>query len=374
MTAAMWWKVRQHEHALRLRLDLLRSLGVSHAVRRRRANTRHRHALVERRDRVSEEMWRDAAHALDANVTELSPTLLEFRLGAAVVRIRGQTTPFADPVSSEVADDKALAYRLLARAGLQIPEYTCVASRDFKGAVAFLEAAAGPCIVKPLRGAGGAGVTGEIRTRAHLRRALHAAGRIYRETLLERQVDGDSYRLLILDGRVLDVLRRSRPRIIGDGRSTIEQLMFREYDERIEREGPAGLKPFVVDLDCLFTLEGAGKDAQTVVPAGESVVVKTATNYNGPAETFVLPRPWPKTLVEPARGAAEALGVRLGGVDIVAPTVDRSLAESGGVILEVNAVPGLTHHYNVGSPADGNQIAVAILRDLFAGAANGAHS
>jgi D-alanine-D-alanine ligase-like ATP-grasp enzyme len=33
--------------------------------------------------------------------------------------------------------------------------------------------------------------------------------------------------------------------------------------------------------------------------------------------------------------------------------------------LEVNAAPGLTHHYNVADRGDGSRIAVAILRSLL---------
>jgi glutathione synthase/RimK-type ligase-like ATP-grasp enzyme len=44
-----------------------------------------------------------------------------------------------------------------------------------------------------------------------------------------------------------------------------------------------------------------------------------------------------------------------------------SLSESGGVITEVNATPGLHHHYNVHAPADSSAVAITILRRLLHG-------
>lgn len=356
----------QRRYALQAKADLIRSVGYSHAWRRAREDRRHRRALIGRRPQVADRMWRDAAAEIGAEVREISPTLLEFHLGGSWTRIRGQTTPFSDPVSDFVASDKPLAYRILGSAGLPVPasEIVDVAAR---GDASVLERIGLPCIVKPVRGGGGDGVIGEIRSADQLRRALVRVGKFDRQALIEHQAEGDSYRLLILDGEVLDVLRRRRPMLDGDGVATIEELMFREYARRITDEGPSGLKQFVVDLDCLFALERQGLTTSSVLPAGESVVVKTATNYNGPEETETWRGAVPAALSEPALLAASTLGVRLAGVDIVTNDPTVPLAEAGGVVLEVNAVPGLTHHYNVSDVTNATRIAVPILQALLHG-------
>jgi cyanophycin synthetase len=349
----------RQRNKLAFRLDLLRTLGVGHSTRRVLANTRHRRVLRGRQERVPDDMWRDAAAELGAEVRELAPMLLEFRLGQAVTRVRGQTTPFADPISEAVASDKPVAYRVLAQAGLPIPRHQLVGTGQTAAAEGFLARTGGPCIVKPARGRGGSGVTGEVRTGSQMRRALVSAGRFHGEALIEQQYPGDSYRLLILDGEILGIIRRPRPRVVGDGKSTIEQLMFRQYARRIKDEGPSGLKPFTVDLDCLFTLEQSGHTIRDVLEPAASVTIKTVTNYNGPDECLTVPPPYPEGLVTLARRAASALEVRLGGVDLVADDA------ADAVVLEVNAIPGLTHHYNVADPARAPRIAVPILASLL---------
>ena len=66
------------------------------------------------------------------------------------------------------------------------------------------------------------------------------------------------------------------------------------------------------------------------------------------------------------RAAAATLGVRLAGVDVVAPDVETPLVASGGVVLEVNPIPGLQHHYNVAEPEAATPVAVPVLEALFA--------
>jgi D-alanine-D-alanine ligase-like ATP-grasp enzyme len=53
-------------------------------------------------------------------------------------------------------------------------------------------------------------------------------------------------------------------------------------------------------------------------------------------------------------------------VDVVAPDVGSSLATSNGVVLEVNPIPGLHHHYNVAEPEAATPVAVLVLERLFA--------
>jgi cyanophycin synthetase len=351
-------------YRLQARADLVRAVGIRHAWRRVRADRRHRRVLLDRQPRVEQEMWCDAARELGAEVRVLAPGIFEFALQGKTARVRGQATPFSDRVSIDVADNKPLAYRILADAGLPVPAREVVEAGG-SARPELLGRLGAPVIVKPAGAEGGAGVTGEVRTPGQLRRALGQAWKWDDEALVEHQADGDTYRVLLLDGEVLGVLRRTRPRIVGDGRSRIDELILREYARRTEREGPSGLKHFAVDLDCVFTLAREGRAIDSVLATGESIVIKTATNYNGPEENHTVTGPAPAGIAEAARAAAAALGTRIAGVDIVTPDPARPLAEAGGVVLEANPVPALTHHYNVAESDDAARVAVPILRALL---------
>jgi cyanophycin synthetase len=195
---------------------------------------------------------------------------------------------------------------------------------------------------------------------------LRRAGSTSERLIVERQAVGDQFRILLLDGKVLDVIRRGLPQVVGDGTSTIEELMFTEYDRRNETDTTEGMKPFVVDLDCLFTLERQGLRLSSRPSKGAPVVVKSASNISGGQSCVTVREPVHPEVLHQARAAAAAVGVRLAGVDVLAPDLETPLASSNGVVLEVNPIPGLQHHYNVAEPEAATQVAVPVLEALFA--------
>lgn len=351
----------------RTRASLVRELGVAHSLRRWRTDRQLGKAAPARREAFTRWMWEDAAVGVGASFSEPSPRLFAFARDGLVVHVLGQRTPFADPVSIELASAKDLSYELLARADVRIPEHIVVRRDDHVAARSFLESGPVPVVVKPARGGGaGQGVTPSIETVSQLERALRRGGTTSELLVIDRQAVGEQFRFLLLDGEVLDVIRRDRPQVVGDGASTIEELMFAEYDRRVGTDSREGAKPFPVDLDCLFTLERQGLGISSRPPKGTTVVVKSASNISGGRDCVTVREPVAPEVVHEVRAAAAAVGVRLAGVDVLAPDVERPLASSDGVVLEVNPIPGLGHHYNVAEPEAATRVAVLVLEALFA--------
>jgi hypothetical protein len=150
------------------------------------------------------------------------------------------------------------------------------------------------------------------------------------------QASGTVYRLLFLEGELLDVLRRLVPRVTGDGRSTIGELVAAEDRRRMHTSGGAGLVLVSIDLDCLFRLENAGLTLDSALPIGRTVPVKLVMNQSGVADTETVRNRISPALVAEAAEAVRLVGLRLASVDVITPDPGRSLADAGGVILEVN--------------------------------------
>ncbi len=96
--------------------------------------------------------------------------------------------------------------------------------------------------------------------------------------------------------------------------------------------------------------------------AGAVIRLKQAINENAiqenePASGLLSPE-----IVTAAVRAANLVGLRLAGVDVICRDPSLPLAKGGGVILEVNAPPNLYYHSR-----DGRDVSVAraILRRLF---------
>jgi cyanophycin synthetase len=342
----------------------MRSTGPIHAWRSFRRDRALESLAAARRRSLTRELWEGAARELGATLTELAPNRCEIRRGSAATILTGQTTLLNSGHARALADSKPSAYKLLAEAGLPIPEHRAFDASDTSVARAFLECGPTPCILKPASGNGGDGVTGNIHCAAELRRAVVAASAFGPHLLIERQLVGDVVRFLVLDGEVIDAVQRLRPYITGDGSSTVEDLMIDEYERRIRGEGNTSLKPFAVDLDCLLTLKHSGVGLRDVLPSGAVLEVKAVTNYNRPEDNRTLEHISADFRAE-ASAAAAALGLRLAGVDVVAPTLTTSLSAGGGGVIDVNATPALHHHTLVANPGAAPPVTVLILRALL---------
>ena len=99
------------------------------------------------------------------------------------------------------------------------------------------------------------------------------------------------------------------------------------------------------------------------------MILKTVVNTNGPENNESVLHEIGEALVADVARAAELVGVRLAGIDVITPDPRRSLADAGGVILEVNATPGLHYHYDISNPEQGVPVLVPIMQELLSEAA-----
>ena len=352
---------------LAVRFDVARSISPGHAWRRYRyeADSARQSSGPRQLEPAYRAIWMDAAKAVGADLVELPGGFLELTANGAFTRVWRHWVMLDDAVTLRYALQKALVQQRLASSGLPVPESLEFGASDLGPALEFLERGPKPIVVKPVGDSGGSGVTSGVRTRDQLMRARLRAWRIDERLLVERQVEGDNYRFLFLDGTLLDVVRRRPPTVTGDGSSTIEQLIEAENVRRLQRADEILFWRLNVDLDCVFTLDSAGLSLRSVLPAGVTAPVKTVVNQNTIDDNETVREPITEDLIEEARRAAELSGVRLAGVDVLTADLSRPLAESGGAILEVNGTPGLTYHYEVVDAANATRVAVPILQALL---------
>jgi cyanophycin synthetase len=189
-------------------------------------------------------------------------------------------------------------------------------------------------------------VTTGVRSTFHLARAAAAAAAYGEQLLIEEQVEGDNYRLLYLDGELVDAFVRTPPGVTGDGRSTVAALVRAANDERLRKRAGLSQVLLTVDLDMRRTLAKQELTLRSVPAAGDRVVLKTVVNENGGADNACALDVLCPALVKECARAVRALRVRLAGVDVITRDPSRPLRETGGVVLEVNAPPNFYFHYH----------------------------
>jgi cyanophycin synthetase len=242
--------------------------------------------------------------------------------------------------AARLSRNKQFGKLLIAGLGLPTPAWQVISADDpLEPAV---KAVGWPCVAKPLSWGSGKGVSANLRNMAELEQAVAVARQFEPFTLIEAHQQGDDYRLMVIGGRLVAAVRREPASVVGDGKTTVAQLMaeLNRTRERPERE--TGYLSPVPDDDALTaTLATQGMARETIVPRGERVLLRTNANRStGGHAIDVLNEVHPQ-IRQMAEQAAAAFGFHATGLDYVTPDISRSHEEVGGGILEVNTTPGM---------------------------------
>jgi cyanophycin synthetase len=288
-----------------------------------------------------------AAQARGIPVEYLNPEdgrYLQLGHGARQRRVLASETDDISAVARSITTDKHFTKRLLRAAGVPVPEGRPAA--DAEDAWAAASELGLPVAVKPQDRDLAVGVGLDLRTREQVLAAYRAAREKSPHVVVERFAPGVEHRVLVVDGRVVAVARIDPPHIVGDGESTVAELV--EAVNRDPRRGPDHhwpLRRLKLDAVALDVLAGQGLTPASVPQPGERVLVRRNPPYlkNGGSLTDLTDRIHPDVAAR-AVDAARALGLSVAGLDVVAEDLSQPLEDQGGVVVEVNTGPGLWLH------------------------------
>jgi cyanophycin synthetase len=280
-------------------------------------------------------------------------SLVQLGQGVHQKRIRATMTSATGAIAVDVASDKDLTTRLLGAAGLPVPRQESVRTAD--QAVAVAERIGYPVVCKPLDGNHGRGVCLDLQDADGVRAAFPVAqGQARRGgVIVESFITGRDYRCLIIDGRLAAVAERVPAHVVGDGQSTVEELV--ELTNADPRRGVGHEKVLTrIKLDdaALELLADQGYKLQDVPPAGETVKLTLTGNMSTGGISIDRTFEAHPENVEIAEEAARVIGLDIAGIDFICPDITEPVRETGGAICEVNAAPGFRMHTHptIGDP------------------------
>jgi cyanophycin synthetase len=262
---------------------------------------------------------------------------------------RDASTERTSYVAASLATPKNVASWMLGNAGLPVPAQR---TADDAGAAA---AAAGeigyPVVVKPLTADSGVGITVGLTAPGAVEKAFAKAVRHSSRVLVEKFIDGEDHRLLVVGGKMVAAAKRLPGRVTGDGTHTIRELVeILNRDPRRREREEAALAPLVFDDEAKRYIAEAGLTPDTVPKPGETVVLRgTANLATGGTSVDVTGLVHPDNRDMAVR-AARVVRLDVCGVDFITPDIARSYREVGGAICEVNLTPSLGVHHD---PAEG---------------------
>ena len=291
-------------------------------------------------------------------------SMVQFGWGSRQRRIQAAETDNTSAIAESIAQDKELTKALLDAAGVPVPRGRVVTTAEDAWKVA--SELGGRVVVKPRDGNQGKGVAVNIAAREEVEAAFAVARKISDEVIVERYLPGHDFRLLVVGNKLVAAARRAPPQVIGDGKSTIKDLVDQVNKDPMRGDGHAtSLTKIRLDAIALATLERHGYTADSVPDKGVHVILRNNANLStGGTATDVTDDVHPEVAAR-AVEAAQMVGLDIAGVDVVCESLIRPLEELGGGIVEVNAAPGLRMHLQP-SYGKGRPVGEAIISTMYA--------
>lgn len=207
-----------------------------------------------------------------------------------------------------------------------------------------------PVVTKPVDCDQGAGVVTGIANERELEKAWEISVRESARVLVEKHITGRDFRFWVVKGELIAALERIPGGVTGDGILSVRELVLKENQQRkqqpvsVEGGGLVQLAALEINQEAEDMLRKQGLDLDARPMPGQFVALRYGANFSlgGSvreclAEVALVNR----FLIEKA---ARTFNLDIAGIDVIAPSIDRCLIKAGGVICEVNSMPGVLPH------------------------------
>lgn len=251
-------------------------------------------------------------------------------------------------VGKTVQRDKILTNMLIERLNLPIANWARITSKEeIKGLFNKFNK---PVVIKPTGLVGGAGVTTKIDTYEKALKAYEYALGIVnskerkdwqKSIMIQEQVEGEDYRILVINGKMEIATKRIPAFVTGDGIKSVKELIERENnDPRRDINNPAHiLKPIQIDNPLIELLEENSISLDHIPAKDEKVQLRKEASMSrgGITEDFTdSVHPQIKYIVETL---AKTIKVYVLGVDVLCKDISKPLNTDNGSIIECNTMP-----------------------------------
>ncbi|MBF2005832.1 MAG: acetate--CoA ligase family protein [Chlorogloeopsis fritschii C42_A2020_084] len=294
--------------------------------------------------------------------------LMQYGYGKKQVRGIATTFDGDSHLDSDFTTRKDDCKAFLGTLGFPVPKGDIVVSE--KEAFAVARKIGYPVAVKPVIGHKGIGVTADIQDEDELESAFRRAVEAIPENeririIVEKSIRGKDYRLLCVNGRFVAATERRPASIVGDGYSTIDELIERENRKPARLDTPTSpMSRIQRDEAMELYLEEQGFSLDSIIERDRTVYLRKVANLSAGGVSIDATRTLHPDNIVLAQDVAQHFRLVCLGIDVIAENLAQSWKESSFAILEINAAPGVLMHLN---PAVGESVDVPsyILETFF---------
>jgi cyanophycin synthetase len=290
--------------------------------------------------------------------------LLQLGYGKYQKRIQASLTAHSNILAVELACNKEKTKNILASMGAPVPQGMVIYSfSELEDAIPRLGGF--PIVIKPLNGNHGRGITIDIKSWDHAEIAYDRAKEVSKGVIVEHFYQGRDHRILVVNHQVIAVAERVPAHVVGNGKDIISALIDKENQDPRRGEGHDNLLTLIkLDESTDEMLSQQGYTLDTILPADQICYLRATANLStGGIAIDRTDEIHPETLWLAER-VSKIIDLDVAGIDVVTTDISKTLGEADGVIVEVNAAPGLRMHISP-SVGVGRNVAAPIISMLF---------
>ncbi|MCB1323572.1 MAG: bifunctional glutamate--cysteine ligase GshA/glutathione synthetase GshB [Leptospiraceae bacterium] len=287
------------------------------------------------------------SRGIEVEILDRRSHFLRLRKGDRVQLVKEASKTALDSyISFLIMENKQVTKQLLMEAGLRVPTGKQYHKRE-TAVIDFPEYEDQSIVIKPTSTNFGIGVS-TIQEPCTHERFITALDRAFDEDesiIIEEFFAGEEYRFLIIGTECVAVCNRVPANVIGDGRSTIKDLVEKKNAD--PRRGVGHVTPLEkiqLGETELRTLKQAGKDAGTVPNNGERVFLRHNSNISTGGDSIDFTDQMHSGYKEIAVRAAQTADARICGVDIIVRDIQPAPTNENYAIIELNFNPVLYIH------------------------------
>jgi cyanophycin synthetase len=257
--------------------------------------------------------------------------------------IRATITGNTSLIAVETSDNKFLTTQILKEAGVPIPNR--ILTNDINEVLAFHQKLQKSIVIKPAVGYQGKRISVNLNKTDTIKNAFEFANEFDDEIIAQEFIEGNTYRLLVIDNKFVAAVQLVAPHIVGDGINNLKTL-FNRLNSHPDREfgDKSKLSKIEIDEDTLKILELENYTFDSILENGEIFYLKNSCNMRLGGSSVDL-----TDLVHPyniflAERISKILNLNVAGVDIITIDISKPIIDNNGKLIEVNAAPDFRMH------------------------------
>ena len=308
----------------------------------------------------------DAAREYNLPITDLYGSgIYEIGYGRMGKMIEASISPNTGCIGVDISCDKLLTKNLLRNQNIPVAEGSKVS--NIIGALKEAEYIGYPVVLKPQFGNKGKDVILNIKNEKELTVAYTNLRRKQKDIIVEKYIEGNDYRVCVVNYKVVAASLRIKPFIVGNGEDNVKKLITLINEDSLRGEDhEKPLTKIKFDEGLLRCLEKQNVRLDYVPKVGEKIILRENANLSTGGIAVDCTDDICSENIDFCIRCAKALGLDICGIDICTTDIGVPLNVGGGIVMEVNSAPGIRmHHFP--SKGEKRNVGKAIVDMLYNG-------